>query len=189
MRIRVPMMALCTAGMAVGLAASAMADMYYYRDGNGQLHLTNVLASIPARDRSRVVKTAKPQGRSVTSAPKPQAPEAPKQAMPTQATSVVPEPASQRVGPDGSGAVAAAVSTRDFGLLRLRMTDVEVLQRLGRPVAITEVGRPASGHASRGRTIRVVRGESWYYPGSGSVPPTRLEFSNGLLVHKQRLQR
>jgi hypothetical protein len=175
---RLPIVALWTAGMVVGLSALATADMYYYRDRNGQLHLTNVLSSIPPTYRSSVVKAATPQGRSIVSTPERKDSESRAQALQPRPTAA-----------PAAGSQAMSVNTRQFGLLQLRMTDFEVLQRLGQPAAITEVGRPASGALESGRTIRVVRGETWYYPGNGAVPPTRLEFSNGLLVYKQRLQR
>jgi hypothetical protein len=164
--------------MVVGLSALATADMYYYRDRNGQLHLTNVLSSIPPTYRSSVVKAATPRGRSIVSTPE-------RKDSESRAQALQPRPTAAQA----AGSQAMSVNTRQFGLLQLRMTDFEVLQRLGQPAAITAVGSPASGSPSPLRVIRVVGGEAWYYPGSGAVPPTRLEFSHGLLVHKQRLRR
>ena len=189
MKCRIPTVALWTAGIAIGFAASSMADMYYYRDGKGQLHLTNVLSTVPSAYRSKVIKAQEPQGRSVAPTSEEEMPAAQKQPQPPQSTAVAPEEAPQRARPDASTATASVVSTRQFGLLQLRMSDYTVLHRLGPPAAITEVAQPASGAPSSGQVIRVVRGEIWYYPGNRTVPPTQLEFSNNVLVHKERLER
>jgi hypothetical protein len=181
-RFRVAITALWVVGMAVILAVPVTADMYYYRDDKGQLHLTNVFSKIPLAYRSRVVEASKPRGRPVSSTP-----ETKEAAELPQPAAVAPQPAPAMAPPAANGFSAAAVSTHQFGLLRLRMSDFAVMQRLGQPAAITDVSGLTSHLQRPGRVIRVVRGETWYYPGNTSVPPTRLEFSNGRLVQKQRL--
>ena len=76
------------------------------------------------------------------------------------------------------------VDVRQFGLLRLRMTDHEVLRRLGPPASIVEnhLGTTAPG----ARVVRLTRGQVWYYPGTGRTAATRLEFNDGLLALKSR---
>lgn len=163
----------------------ALADMFYYRDAQGQLHLTNVWSRIPPAYRNQAARNRRPE-----------------QGGPTQVTGKVskqlpaplPQPRKKdRIAPRAATASphAAPVNARAFGLLSLRMSDFEVLRRLGPPAAINDVGENALAAAGRrNRTIRITNSnQSWYYSGTARTPATRLEFQGGVLVNKKRLHR
>jgi hypothetical protein len=84
-------------------------------------------------------------------------------------------------------ALARPIDTREYGLLKRGMTQIEVVRRVGEPDRVTELGDKQTVTRYRGDVV--VYGEkrqAWDYEGSFSYPPTRLIFSNGALVHKTR---
>lgn len=163
----------------------AVADMFHYRDARGQLHLTNVWSRIPAAYRDQAARNRRPEqgGPTATAGKSTKIPPTPS-SQPRQDAKLMRHPAT--VSPH-----AAPVSTRAFGLLSLRMSDYEVLQRLGPPVAISDVGERALAPANHShQVVRITdSNQRWYYPGTSRTPATRLEFQGGVLVHKMRLHR
>ncbi len=161
-------------------ATPTLADMFYYRDTQGQLHLTNVWSRIPETHRDQASRNRRPeQGGHTQDMVATQMPSTP-QAREDNKRDIRSATASPHATP---------VDTRAFGLLNLRMSDFEVAQRLGPPAAISDVGQrilaPTGGSS---QVIRVVRGdETWYYPGTTRIPATRLEFQRGILVKKMRV--
>ena len=164
-------------------ASPGLADMFYYRDAKGQLHLTNVWSRIPQAYRSQAARNRRPEKGGPTL----------KADKPTKMPLALPQPPRQVDQETRRAATAsphaAPVNARAFGLLSLRMTDFEVLGRLGPPAAIDDVGERALAPA--GQSKRVVRitdsSQSWYYPGTARTPATRLDFQGGVLVNKERL--
>ena len=169
---------------SIGLSP-ALADMFYYRDSQGQLHLTNVRSRIPSAYRSQADRNRRPEQGG------------PKQAVDktVEKQPISPSQADQQEEMVQRASVASPqampVDARDFGLLSLRMSDFEVLQRLGPPAAISDVGeRALPPEGSSHRVIRVTEStQSWYYPGTAGTPATRLDFQGGNLVNKTRLSR
>ncbi len=163
----------------------ALADMFYYRDAQGQLHLTNVWSRIPPAYRSQAAQNRRPeQGGPTQAATKPTEMPPTSVSQPRQVDKMVKRSAV-------ASPHAAPVNARAFGLLSLRMNDFEVLQRLGPPAAINDVGeRALASSGGSSQVIRVVqRDQHWYYPGTARIPATRLEFQGGVLVNKTRLRR
>ena len=163
----------------------ALADMFYYRDVQGQLHLTNVKSRIPADYRSQADRNRRrEQGGPTQEIDVSTQRQAVRSLPPRQAGKVVQRPAI-------TSPHASPVSVRAFGLLSLRMSDFEVLQRLGPPAAISDLGLRALAPAgSSNRAIHVSEStQTWYYPGTARTPATRLEFQGGTLVNKFRLDR
>jgi hypothetical protein len=175
-RLRVSSIVLWAAVIAVSFCLPAMADFFYYRDADGHLHLTNVWERIPSAYRAQADRNRRADGKP-----------SPKTAQPTVALQppavVVPAPA-QVEPPAVSVEPSRPVDARQFGLLRWRMTDHEVLRRLGPPATIVEnnLGTTAPG----ARVVQLTRGQVWYYPGNGRTAATRLEFNDGLLALKSR---
>ena len=171
--------------MALLWITPALADMFYYRDAQGQLHLTNVRSRIPSAYRSQADRHRRPE----QGGPKQVADQPSREQPMTAAPSRQDDEMTQR--PVAASPHAAPVDARDFGLLSLRMSDFEVLQRLGPPAAISDVGeRTLEPAGSSNRVIRVTEStQSWYYPGTGSAPATRLVFQGGTLVNKTRVHR
>lgn len=163
----------------------ALADMFYYRDAQGQLHLTNMWSRIPPTYRSQAARNRRPEqggptpdvGKLAETPPMPSPP-------PHQDERMAERPAT-------ASPQAAPVSTQAFGLLSLQMSDFEVIRRLGPPAAISDVGERAFASTDHhSRVIRVVQSDqSWYYPGTSRIPATRLEFQGGVLVRKRRINR
>jgi len=163
----------------------ALADMFYYRDARGQLHLTNVWSRIPPAYHSQATQHQRPEQGGPTEA-------AGKSAkIPSTPSSQARQNDKLGRRPVVASPHAAPVNTRTFGLLSLRMSDFEVLRRLGPPAAISDVGeRALTSAGSSHRVIRVAASnQSWYYPGTARTPATRLEFQGGVLVNKTRLHR
>lgn len=161
----------------------ALADMFYYRDANGQLHLTNVWSRIPEAYRDQASRNRRPEQGGPTQEIESPTP------MPSM-TQPQPHTDDKRTTHSATASPhAAPVDTRAFGLLNLRMSDFEVAQRLGPPAAISDVGqRTLTPAGSSNQVIRVVQGdELWYYPGTARIPATRLEFQRGVLVKKMRV--
>ncbi len=161
----------------------ALADMFYYRDARGQLHLTNVWSRIPKAYRDQATRNRRPEQGGPTRVTAPSVP------MPT-APKARPQRDDKRIARSTVASPhAAPVTTRAFGLLDLRMSDFEVAQRLGPPAAISDVGQRTLAPA--GSSHQVVRlalgGETWYYPGTARIPATRLDFQGGVLVNKERV--
>ena len=163
----------------------ALADVYHYRDAQGQLHLTNVRARIPSAYRNQADRNRRPELGGPT-----QAVEAPTRQQPalTMPSRVEDETAPR---PSAASPQARSVDARAFGLLSLRMSDFEVLRRLGPPAAISDVGlRALAPEGSSNRAIRVTEStQTWYYPGTARTPATRLVFQGGTLVNKFRADR
>lgn len=171
--------------MASIWVSPALADMFYYRDARGQLHLTNVWSRIPSAYRSQATRHRRPEQGGPTQAAGESAKMSPTPlSQPRQHDERVQRPAT-------ASPHAAPVDARAFGLLSLRMSDFEVLRRLGPPAAISDVGERALAPAgSSNRVIRVTEStQSWYYPGTTRTPATRLVFQGGVLAHKMRLHR
>ncbi len=164
-------------------ATPALADMFYYRDAQGQLHLTNVWSRIPETYRDQATRNRRPEQGGPTQAT------APSTQMPSTPPSQSRRDDKRATRSATASPHAAPVNTRAFGLLDLRMSDFEVVRRLGPPAAISDVGeRTLAPAGSSNRVIRIVRGgETWYYPGTARIPATRLEFQSGVLVHKMRV--
>ena len=175
-RLRVSSIGLRTTVIAVSFCLPAMADFFYYRDADGHLHLTNVWERIPSASRAQADRHRRADGDPSPATAQPTVvPQPSSVAMPAPAQV---EPPSVTTGP------SRPVDARQFGLLRLRMTDHEVLRRLGPPASIVEnhLGTTAPG----ARVVRLTRGQVWYYPGTGRTAATRLEFNDGLLALKSR---
>jgi len=175
-RLRITIIALWAAVIAIGFCLPAIADFFYYRDADGHLHLTNVWERIPPAYRAQADRNRRVDGNP-----------SPKTAQPTvapQPPSVVMPASAQVEPPSVATEPSRPVDARQFGLLRLRMTDHEVLRRLGPPASIVEnhLGTTAPG----ARVVRLTRGQVWYYPGTGRTAATRLEFNDGLLALKSR---
>ena len=163
----------------------ALADLYHYRDAQGQLHLTNVKARIPASYRKQADRNRRPELGGPT-----QVMDAPTRQQSTLAMpSRTEDETAQR--PSAVSPQARSVDARAFGLLSLRMSDFAVLQRLGPPAAISDVGlRALAPEGSSNRAIRVTEStQTWYYPGTARTPATRLVFQGGALVNKFRVAR
>ena len=184
--------------MIVAGVQTVRADMYVYRDALGQRNFTNLQRKIPLkyRSRARLILVSKgPKKRHLPAEedrmpPQPAvpalAPASPLEGLQVQMTQMgppVPQQTVVTVSPPPRTAVsgvptapffaqAQPISTSQYGLLKLRMTEPEVLQRLGPPTYVL-YGR------SDYRNI-------WYYPGSVSVPSTQLTFISGKLTNMQR---
>lgn len=175
-RLRVSSIALWAAVIAVSFCLPAMADFFYYRDADGHLHLTNVWERIPPAYRAQADRNRRADGNP-----------APKTAQPTGVpqppSGVVPAPARGEP-PAVSAMPSRPVDAHQFGLLRWRMSEHEVLRRLGPPASIIENTRGTT--APGAHVVRLTREQVWYYPGTGRTAATRLEFHNGLLALKSR---
>ncbi len=180
--IRLSLIGLWLAVLAISIAAPALADMCYYRDARGQLHLTNVRARIAPAYRARADRNRRLEGSRMSvspSTPGTRLTKAEPASPPRGATALAPR---ARVLP-----ASAPVNTRQFGLLQLGMSDNEVLRCLGPPATINDAGERAVGGFPHGTRIRrIVRGEIWYYAGTSRVEATSLEFFNGVLVRKTK---
>lgn len=165
-------------------AAPALADMFYYRDAQGQLHLTNVWSRIPPAYRSQAARNRRPEQGGPTQAANETAKLPPAPSLPPRKEGRVVRRAAT------ASPHAAPVNARVFGLLSLQMSDFEVLRRLGPPAAISDVGENALALSGRrNRAIRITTSsQRWYYPGTARTPATRLEFQGGVLVSKTRLR-
>jgi hypothetical protein len=181
------------AGVSLGEA-----DMYVYRDAFGQQHLTNLRSKIPPKYRSRTRLIVQSKGvrtpQLPTEEPRPPlqpaapatAPAAALKGLQVQMTqlgppvpqqtvvtvSPPPQTTAPEVPPVPVFAQARPLSTSQFGLLQRRMTEAEVLQRLGPPAHVLH-GRSAY------RNI-------WYYPEGAGAPFTQLTFTAGKLTDMQR---
>ena len=175
-------LALGIALLIVWIAAPAMADFFYYRDSQGKLHLTNVWSRIPPAYRAQADRNRRPDGKPSGQAEQPRVKPRPERVAPIQPT-VAPARVER---PKASAAQASPVDVREFGLLHTHMSEFEVLRRLGPPAAINDIGDLVPRFQHLGRTIRTVQAQIWYYPGTSRTPATRLEFHNGLLMHKVR---
>jgi len=177
-RLRVSSIALCAAVISVSFCLPAMADFFYYRDADGHLNLTNVWERIPPAYRDQANRNRRAEG-----GPGPKTAQ-PKVTPQPQLSSVI-TPAPTRVAPSTVSALPSRpVDVRQFGLLRFRMSEHEVLRRLGPPASIVENTRGTT--APGARVVRLTREQVWYYPGNGRTAATRLEFHNGLLALKTR---
>lgn len=177
-RLRVSSIALWAAVIAVSFCLPAMADFFYYRDADGHLHLTNVWERIPTAYRDQADRHRRAEG-----GPGPKT--APPTVAPRPPSVATPAPAPARAETSTvSAEPSRPVDAHQFGLLRLRMSEHEVLRRLGPPVSIVENHRSTT--APGARVVRLTRAQVWYYPGTGRTAATRLEFHNGQLALKSR---
>jgi hypothetical protein len=177
-RLRVSIIALWVAAIAFGFCLPALADFFYYRDADGHLHLTNVWERIPTAYRTQADRNRRAEGD-----PAPETAQPVGVPQPQPPSVAIPAPA--RVEPSAVSAVPSRpVDAHQFGLLRLRMSEYEVLQRLGPPDSIIENNRGTT--APGARVVRLTGGQVWYYPGTGRTAATRLEFHNGRLALKSR---
>lgn len=175
-RVSTPLL-LCLC-LVCGSILLAQADVYVYRDTGGQRHFTNDVKTIPARYRSQAEKMRQLEPAVKAPPPATEAPVRPvsldrPQPRLTAVTVAPPPQVLPRATPIAPAAVQAQpVDTHKFGLLQLRMTPPEVIQRLGPPQYVLQ-GRSDYRH-------------TWYYPGSGSIPSTRLTFTSGHLTNTSR---
>ena len=80
-----------------------------------------------------------------------------------------------------------AVNTHQFGLLEIGSSKAEILRELGPPSDKVHEGKKKRMVHVDGRYIqRHVKIETWYYPGSNRLHPTRLVFYNGFLGEKDK---
>ena len=174
---------LIIAGVQMG-----QADIYVYRDALGQRHFTNLIRKIPPKYRSRARLIVQTKGPKRLPSPDEEArvllppvedrqvrrlqvvPPIPQQRVVTMPSP--PQTAPSGVPPAPSFTEARSISTSQYGLLKLRMTQDEILQRLGPPAYVLD-GR------SDYRNI-------WYYPAGSGVPFTQLTFTSGKLTNMQR---
>lgn len=144
----------------------ALADLYGYRDAQGQHHFTNDASTIPAVYRQQAMAERRKAAGPLTLATVPMA-------MANPSASLVP-PAVQ------------LITTDQFQRLQLGVSSREVAQRLGEPALKITQGRHELSEPSPSGTpvTRTVRREMWYYPGAAQVLATRLIFHNGVLAQK-----
>lgn len=148
-----------------GCVSLAIADLYTYRDAQGRLHLTNDPSTIPVAYRMQANATRR------------------KKAGPMTVSTV---PSAMTVGHSSPTPTVQPIDTARFALLRLGMRASEVAQRLGEPaLKIAQRDKETLKRAqSVGIVKRLIRFETWYYPGTEQLLPTRLIFHDGLLAHK-----
>jgi hypothetical protein len=80
-----------------------------------------------------------------------------------------------------------AVDTHQFGLLKIGSSKAAILRALGPPSDKVKEGKKKRMVSLKGRYIqRNVKIETWYYPGSNRLHPTRLVFYDGLLGEKDK---
>jgi len=83
--------------------------------------------------------------------------------------------------------VPRPVNTHQFGLLEIGSSKAAILRVLGPPADKVKEGKQKRMVHLKGRSIqRNVRIETWYYPGSNRLRPTRLVFYDGLLGEKDK---
>lgn len=177
------------ASLALGLtlfimcrASPVIADFFYYRDAQGQLHLTNVRSRIPSAYLSQADCSRRPNGTpSLATEQQTVAPKA------ENVIRVQPTMDPDRVGRlQASNPQVSPVNLHEFGLLHTRMSKFEVFRRLGPPAVINDIGKLSPHLWRAGHTLRLVKTQTWYYPGTSRTPATRLEFFDGLLRNKVR---
>ncbi|WP_089718090.1 DUF2845 domain-containing protein [Candidatus Entotheonella palauensis] len=79
------------------------------------------------------------------------------------------------------------VNTRQFGLLQIGSPKAAVLRVLGPPLDKVKQGKKKRMVRLKGRYVqRRVKIETWYYPGSNRLRPTKLVFYDGLLGEKDK---
>ena len=175
-------------GLIWGSMQMAYADIYVYRDALGQQHFTNLIRKVPPKYRSRARLIIQSKGPKRLPSPDEEAQVTPQpvEDLPVQRFQVVPpipqqtvvrtSPAPQEsptgISPGPFFAEARPITTSQYGALKLRMTQYEVLQRVGPPAYVLD-GR------SDYRNI-------WYYPAGGGLPFTQLTFTSGKLSNRHR---
>ncbi|ETW95672.1 DUF2845 domain-containing protein [Candidatus Entotheonella palauensis] len=79
------------------------------------------------------------------------------------------------------------VNTHKFGLLKIGSPKADVLRALGPPSDKIKQGKKKRMVRLKGHYVqRYVAIETWYYPGSSRLRPTRLVFYDGLLGEKDK---
>jgi hypothetical protein len=79
------------------------------------------------------------------------------------------------------------VNTHQFGLLKIGSSKAAVLRELGPPSDKAREGKKERMVHLKGRYVqRRVKIETWYYPGSNRLRPTRLVFYDDLLGEKDK---
>jgi hypothetical protein len=165
-RIRLSYAVLGLLTLLCGLVSVALADFYSYRDAQGQRHFTNDPSTIPAAYRQQAMETRRKATGPLTRSTVPAA-------MANASASLV-SPAVQ------------PVTTHQFRQLPVGVSRREVAQRLGEPALKVVQGEREIIELSRSGVPvkRVVRFETWYYPGTAQILATRLIFHDGVLTHK-----
>jgi hypothetical protein len=163
-RLSYPVLGLLT--LLCGLASVALADFYSYRDAQGQRHFTNDPSTIPVAYRQQAMATRRKAAGPLTRSTVPVA---------------MANPSANLVSP-----AVQPVTTDQFQQLPLGVSRREVAQRLGEPAlkVVQEQREIIESSRNGGPVKRVVRFETWYYPGSAQILATRLIFHDGVLTHK-----
>lgn len=79
------------------------------------------------------------------------------------------------------------VNTHQFGLLKIGSHKKEVLRLLGPPEERVKEGKQKRLVQFNGYFAeRKVKVETWHYPGTNRIQPTRLVFYNGRLAEKDK---
>jgi Domain of unknown function (DUF4124) len=144
----------------------ALADFYGYRDAQGQHHFTNDPSTIPVVYRQQAMAERRKAAGPLTLTTVPMA---------------MANPSASLVSP-----AVQPITTEQFQRLQLGVSSREVTQRLGEPALKISQGRHELSEPSpSGMPVtRIVRLETWYYPGTVQVLATRLVFHNGVLAQK-----
>ena len=82
---------------------------------------------------------------------------------------------------------SAPVDTSQFDLIRIGMSDAEVIQHLGPPGMVTEQPRTlVQVPTPNGIAFREKRRYTYYYPGSAQARALRITFEDGVVVDKRQ---
>jgi len=77
------------------------------------------------------------------------------------------------------------VDTLQFGLIRIGMSEAEVVKRLGKPAHILRKPRTADRvHTPHAMAPRKKRQYTYVYPGNSQIMDTYITFEDGVVVEK-----
>ena len=77
------------------------------------------------------------------------------------------------------------VDTLQFGLIRIGMSEAEVVKRLGKPAQILRKPSPASKvYPPPDPVVRKKRQYTYVYPGNSQIMDTYITFEKGVVVDK-----
>jgi hypothetical protein len=77
------------------------------------------------------------------------------------------------------------VDTLQFGLIRIGMSEAEVVKRLGKPVQILRKPSPAvKVYTPHDPVVRKKRQYTYVYPGTSQIMDTYITFEKGVVVDK-----
>lgn len=77
------------------------------------------------------------------------------------------------------------VDTLQFGLIRIGMSEAEVVKRLGKPAHILRKPSPASKvYPPPDPVVRKKRQYTYVYPGNNQIMDTYITFEHGVVVDK-----